>query len=235
MISPAYEAFVNDLCIDYKEANEGILGDSVKYIAIKFIIAPFLISAAFFGVMGITVAYEKMKYKKNHAKDYEDSKSFVSYITKQYQDASEKALKDSEVKSKMNAAIKGNIAKQLKENKDLVDKYNLSIKDFEIEVKKFPVNIQMPDFKRAGNEPIVIGNNRAQVKDGCLAYVSALKKETIVKFDETDAYFADKFVGVIIYDPIKKEIIRDYGYDKSIPENVIDREEYNRYIKSIKK
>ena len=116
-----------------------------------------------------------------------------------------------------------------------MDKYNLSIKDFEIEVKKFPVNIQMPDFKRVGNEPIVNGNNRAQVKDGCLAYVSALKKETIAKFDETDAYFADRFVGVVLYDPVKKEIIKDYGYNKSIPENVIDKEEYNRYIKSIKR
>lgn len=231
MITPAYEAFVNDLCIDYEEANEGVIGNFV----LKFIVAPFLVLTAITIVEVVCILGADNSWKKEHKKDFENAKEYTNYFAKKYQDATNNALKDQKVKNAITKAVKNCIDTQLKENSDLASKYNLGIKDFNIEIKKCPVTIKMPDFRDADGRISHYGFNRAQVNDACLVCVSSLKKEVISKFDEDDAYFIDRFTGMIFYDPIKNEIIKDIGYDKKLPENIIDKKEYDKFIKSIKK
>ncbi len=235
MITPAYESFVNEICIDYKEANEGIVGELIKSFVLKFIVAPFLVITVITIAEVVCIASYENSWKKEHKKDFENAKAYTDFITKKYQDAVNSALKDSKIKNNINSVVKNFINKQLKENKDLVSKYNLSIKDFNTEIKKCPVNIKMPEFRDADGRISHYGFNTAQVPDACLICVSSLKKETITRFDETDAYFADRFTGMVFYDPVKNEIIKDIGYDKKLPENVIDKKEYDNYINSIKK
>lgn len=235
MITPAYESFVNEICIDYKEANEGIVGELVKSFVMKFIVAPFLvITAITIAEIVCIVSYEN-SWKKEHKEDFKDAKAYTEYITKKYQTAASNALKDPKIKNSINNSVKNFISKQLKENKDLTSKYNLSINDFTTEIKKCPVNIKMPDFVDKNGRISHYGFNTAQVKDGCLVCVSSLKKESIARFNGDDAYFVDRFTGMIFYDPVKNEIIKDIGYEQKLPENVIDKKEYDNYIKSIKK
>ena len=89
---------------------------------------------------------DHIKYNKAHKEDFKDAKAYGDYITKLYQDAANDALKDSKVKADINNSVKKLITKQLKDNEDLADKYNLTVKDFSLEIKKCPVTIKMPDF-----------------------------------------------------------------------------------------
>lgn len=238
MISPAYESFINEICYDYHDANEGFTTELLgllKSFVLKFVIAPFIIIGGLTALCMACIIADHIKYNEAHKEDFKDAKAYGDYITKLYQDAANDVLKDSKVKESINNSVKKLIAKQMKENKDLAVKYNLTVKDFSLEIKKCPVTIKMPDFPKRGDRMGCIGGNVIQAKDACLACVTSLKKESIAKFDEDDAYFAERFTGIIFYDPIKKEIIQNYGYDEKLPENVIDRKEYNRYINSIKK
>lgn len=238
MITPAYESFVNEICYDYRDANEGFTTELLgllKSFVLKFVIAPFIVIGGLTALCMACIIVEDIKYKDAHKEDFKDAKAYGDYITKLYQDAANDALKDSKIKVSIDNSVNKLIAKQLKDNKDLADKYNLTIKDFSLEIKKCPVTIKMPDFPKRGTRVEYIGGNVIQAKDACLACVTSLKKETIAKFNEDDAYFAERFTGIVFYDPIKKEIIQNYGYDEKLPENVINREEYNRYINSIKK